>query len=63
MDLREALKFTHHWEMKMILYPIGGSSNDNAVSFVGTNVDRRRGGNEETGSLFGGKSSWAGQVG
>lgn len=44
----------------MIPYPIGGSSNDSAVSFMGKNVDRWREGNEETGSLFGIKTSWAG---
>ena len=45
------LKFTHHWEKKMISYPIGGI-NDNAVSFMGANFDKRREENEESGSLF-----------
>lgn len=48
------MKFTHHWEKKTISYPIGGI-NDNAVSFMGANFDKRREENEETGSLFRGK--------
>ena len=49
------MKFTHHWDKKMIPFPIGGII-DNAVSFTGANVDKRREENEETCSLFRGKT-------